>query len=239
VAVLLDGRVLLPNYDADVVAAVIAVRRGGKPSLQGTPGVRAACAAAPKGMPAEVEAGQAFRRRPDLPPPPLAAVGVISMGARRREVRAVTCASESDLEAFRGYLERLVPNRPDARPDDVISVAARGTVLRFTADTAGQADPVAARRSALETLEQLSSALDMFRSRRGALPPGTDGLRNLADEADLLDPLLGAVPLDPWGRAYAYEPAHPKRPDGFVLRSLGPDGEIDTEDDVLPEPRDR
>jgi hypothetical protein len=121
----------------------------------------------------------------------------------------------------------------------VVLLAARGTVLRFTAETAALAEPLDARRAAQETLEQIASALEMFRNRRGSLPPAAEGLQALAGEPELLDAMLGAVPVDPWGRAFVYQPAHPKRPDGFVLRSLGPDGEIDTEDDVLPEPRNR
>lgn len=61
----------------------------------------------------------------------------------------------------------------------------------------------------------------------GALPSALD---DLVTETRYGEPYLSAVPGDGWRRSLHYAP----HPDGsFDLRSLGPDGVVDTDDDVL------
>ena len=101
---------------------------------------------------------------------------------------------------------------------------------------ARRVQPRDARRSDAELLNSLAHAIERWKARKGqgAYPSAKQGLAVLVDDPELLDDVLGRVPTDAWGRPFVYEPAHPKRPDGFVLRSLGQDGELDTEDDVFP-----
>ena len=40
------------------------------------------------------------------------------------------------------------------------------------------------------------------------------------------------LPVDAWGHDFIYE-LYPESGKPFVIRSLGPDGELDTEDDLL------
>jgi general secretion pathway protein G len=84
-------------------------------------------------------------------------------------------------------------------------------------------------------LKDLAAALHAYEGRKGRYPTTEEGLAALAGEPNLLDDLLGEVPKDAWGRAYDYRLGSPQDASTFVLRSLGPDGEIDTEDDVFPE----
>ena len=43
-------------------------------------------------------------------------------------------------------------------------------------------------------------------------------------------PIVTAIPYDPWGRAYVYNPATLP-----MVRSLGPDGVVNTPDDISAE----
>jgi general secretion pathway protein G len=107
-------------------------------------------------------------------------------------------------------------------------VGSRGAVLRLTSP-AGLGRIGRSHDSGIHNdLRALARALDRFRSERGSLPAASAVLAALSEVPGCLDEFLGALPHDPWGRPYAYQPEHPKRPGGFVLRSLGPDGEIDT-----------
>jgi hypothetical protein len=236
---IVDGRLILGGDD-ETFRQILDVRRGRAKSLQTAPGVRAACAAGPKGLPVQVEAGRSLRRRgPSDPPAPLVVVSATSGGARTREVHAIECESEEARDQVRRMLERMVVLRPDANAGDVFTVGVRGTGMRFTVEGDTRDNVSQLRRAAQVDLEALGAALTAFRERHGTFPTAAQGLGGLRAEPESLDALLGAVPNDPWGAAYAYQPGHAKRPDGFVLRSLGPDGEIDTEDDVLPDTKDR
>lgn len=77
----------------------------------------------------------------------------------------------------------------------------------------------------------LKNALDQYRLMMGSFPSSLDALHEAPSDADaskytqiLRDP----VPADPWGRPYEY------KLDGqnYDLRSLGPDGQSGTEDDI-------
>jgi general secretion pathway protein G len=85
---------------------------------------------------------------------------------------------------------------------------------------------------------RIRAALETYRQGAASRFPTTkEGLAALSSEASLLDELGGFVPNDPWGHPYHYASPHPTKPDEIDLRSAGPDGEIDTEDDVFPESR--
>lgn len=238
-ATLIDGR-LVVDAEPEALATIAAVRRGARPSAQSAPGLKAVCAAAPKALPAEVDVGGMKRRRPSDPPAPLVSVGIRgTSGGRLRETHVLACASEADAGTLSGFVDRVTSQRPDVRPDDRVTLGQHGSLLRLTVDVASASDVRAARNATESLLQSLVGALATYRERHGAWPSAAQGLGALAADPDLLDEVLGAVPSDPWGRPFAYQPAHPRRPDGFVLRSLGPDGEIDTEDDVLPAERER
>jgi len=77
-------------------------------------------------------------------------------------------------------------------------------------------------------IEALAKALDAYRLDTGAYPSADKGLNALTakphDEPRWQGPYLQkAVPLDPWGRPYAYKP--PSAGGDFDVLSYGKDGQ--------------
>jgi len=93
----------------------------------------------------------------------------------------------------------------------------------------GEAKNVTARSQ----IEMLGAALDAYRLDNGRYPTTAQGLAALW-QTPTQDPrpsswkgpyLRKEVPLDPWGRAYAYTCPGEHNPAGYDLVSLGADGQ--------------
>ena len=91
--------------------------------------------------------------------------------------------------------------------------------------------------AAMTEMSSIEVALDAFEVDNGFYPQGSDALRQLverpSDVANWRGPYLKkAVVSDPWGNPYVYE--HPGRhnPEGYDLKSLGPDGKDGGGDDL-------
>lgn len=77
-------------------------------------------------------------------------------------------------------------------------------------------------------LEAFGQALDVFRLDVGRYPTSEEGLQSLLSKPANADKWNGpylktALPLDPWGRAYAYRA--PGSNGEYEVRSLGKDGQ--------------
>jgi len=86
--------------------------------------------------------------------------------------------------------------------------------------------------TAKSQIEMLGAALDAFRLDNGRYPSTDEGLEALWEEpkaAQLQNwkgPYLRkAVPVDPWGHAYAYTWPGQANPNGYDLLSYGADGQ--------------
>ena len=96
-----------------------------------------------------------------------------------------------------------------------------------------------ARITATQTqIATFATALDAFEVDTGSYPLGTGGLQSLVvapgDISGWRGPYLKSdIPLDPWGHAYIYEFPGRNNPSGYDLRSAGPDGQINTADDLF------
>jgi general secretion pathway protein G len=96
-----------------------------------------------------------------------------------------------------------------------------------------------ARITAAQTqISTFGTALDSFEVDTGSYPRGQDGLQQLivqpTDVTGWRGPYLKSdVPLDPWGHAYVYEFPGRVNTSGYDLRSAGPDGQMDTADDIV------
>ena len=106
----------------------------------------------------------------------------------------------------------------------VLGVIAAWSFLKWRND--------AVRRSvAKEDIQQICSALKMYRLLTGQCPTTTQGLKALMQNPGVtnwqafLDP---KIPLDPWGTPYRYTTTT----NGFEIRSAGPDKAFGTADDL-------
>lgn len=86
-------------------------------------------------------------------------------------------------------------------------------------------------RIATRELDNLRVALEFFRADCGRYPTAEEGLRALIQppgDAGWNGPYVNLIRPDPWGHPYAYDLAH----ESVRLRSLGPDGQDGTADDL-------
>ena len=96
-----------------------------------------------------------------------------------------------------------------------------------------------ARVTAAQTqISTFGTALDAYEVDTGSYPRGQDGLQQLvvqpSDISGWRGPYLKSdIPLDPWGHAYVYEYPGKLNPSGYDLRSIGPDEQAGTADDIV------
>ncbi len=96
-----------------------------------------------------------------------------------------------------------------------------------------------ARTTAAQTqISTFGTALDAFEVDTGSYPRGQDGLSQLVsppnDVTNWRGPYLKSdIPLDPWGHPYVYEFPGKINPSGYDIRSMGPDGQGGTMDDIV------
>jgi general secretion pathway protein G len=92
-----------------------------------------------------------------------------------------------------------------------------------------------AKRSAAETqISTFKTVLNAFEVDNGFYPKSLNDLvQQPRDTQNWHGPYLdGAVPLDPWGRAYIYANPGKHNTSGYDLMSMGFDGRENTEDDI-------
>ena len=96
-----------------------------------------------------------------------------------------------------------------------------------------------ARVTAAQTqISTFGTALDAFEVDTGSYPRGQEGLNQLivqpGDVTNWRGPYLKSdIPLDPWGRAYIYEFPGRVNASGYDIRSMGPDGQANSADDIV------
>lgn len=91
-------------------------------------------------------------------------------------------------------------------------------------------------------LNNIEQAIEFFELDYRRVPNGEEGLAVLWDK-EQLDPdadvdkwkkyLTEALPNDPWGNEWGYRGEDPEYGEKYDLWSNGPDGEEDTEDDIV------
>lgn len=83
-------------------------------------------------------------------------------------------------------------------------------------------------------LRNVAQAVDVSRQRNRRLPASLDELTQ--EDPNTKEPYLDKVPNDPWGVPYRYVVIDARR-GRYTLRSAGPDGTFETDDDIVfPEP---
>jgi len=88
-------------------------------------------------------------------------------------------------------------------------------------------------------LKALHSAVNQFKMETGRFPSDDKGLIDLIEQPTDVDTWepggyleTTEIPPDGWGNEFIYE-LYPESGKQFVIRSMGPDGEEGTEDDLL------
>lgn len=90
-----------------------------------------------------------------------------------------------------------------------------------------------ARIKTAETeLHNLAKALALYQMRFRRYPSTQEGLQALVSPPNGSGPLIDKVPEDPWGKTYIYATTESEKGRRFLLASAGPDGTMDTPDDI-------
>jgi len=117
----------------------------------------------------------------------------------------------------------------------VLSILAllAGIVLPKLTGTKASAD----LKAAAVQINAIGGALDLFEVDNGHYPRGKGGLNELVvkprDAAAGWHKYLDSVPLDPWQHPYIYECPGRHRPESYDLMSMGPDGRVGGDDDIV------
>ncbi len=81
-------------------------------------------------------------------------------------------------------------------------------------------------------IKNISEAVDLYRANnQGKLPESLEELVEPDENGETYLKDLTEVPKDPWGNEYQIE-EDPDRKGGYIIRSYGPDGEPETDDDI-------
>jgi general secretion pathway protein G len=95
-----------------------------------------------------------------------------------------------------------------------------------------------ARETAATTqLSSFKTALDAYEVDMGSYPKGKDGLKELVtaprNAKNWRGPYIETIPKDPWGNDYIYECPGKHNQNSFDLMSMGEDGRVGGEDDIV------
>lgn len=92
----------------------------------------------------------------------------------------------------------------------------------------------AKKKEAKITLGMLSTSLKQYQMEVNTLPSALAALHempsDISDPSSWVKKIDKPVPNDPWGHPYEYK----LNGSEFELKSLGPDGQAGTEDDIVP-----
>jgi general secretion pathway protein G len=115
----------------------------------------------------------------------------------------------------------------------VVIVILGGLVALVLPNVMGTHDD-ATRRTAVIQMSSLAEAIDLHVVRTRHLPKDLQALAEPGPDGG--EPFLrdGRIPRDPWGAEFEYRPTGPRT---FEIRSPGPDGAPDTEDDLVWPPK--
>ncbi len=84
--------------------------------------------------------------------------------------------------------------------------------------------------SARSSISSISLAVDLYEVDNGHYPQSLQNLITSGNEPNWNGPYLreARMPTDPWGNEFRYT----RRANGYEIRSAGPDGQFDTDDDI-------
>jgi general secretion pathway protein G len=115
----------------------------------------------------------------------------------------------------------------------ILAVLAAIVIPKFSGRTQ-QAKEAAAKTQ----IKSIELALDSYEVDTGGYPQGAAGLNALVDEPNGVQNWKGpylkqGIPNDPWGNAYSFVCPGRNNPKGYDLSSMGPDGRVGGDDDIV------
>ena len=86
---------------------------------------------------------------------------------------------------------------------------------------------IAATRTSIQAVQ---TAIDVYETDNGIYPPNLQALLTKTSENNWNGPYIrdGRMPKDAWGNEFQYT----TKPDGYEIRSAGPDGQMGSADDL-------
>lgn len=121
----------------------------------------------------------------------------------------------------------------------LIVVAIIGVLAAFILpNLSGRSEEARRARALSEIQSSLGLALNMFESDTGRYPTTEQGLEILIQSGEEVRNWKGPYITkanafqDPWGNQYHYEYPGQQNPRGYDLVSVGPDGQLGSEDDI-------
>ncbi len=113
----------------------------------------------------------------------------------------------------------------------VALIAAVAYVVFVSAPKSSTRDRRSQAEQARVQMQMIADAIDLYQLTTRRVP---DSLDDLTVEDDNGEAYLTDVPTDPWGLEFDYRPQGRR---GYRLVSGGPDGVLDTDDDIVHEQR--
>jgi general secretion pathway protein G len=87
--------------------------------------------------------------------------------------------------------------------------------------------------AATAQLSTFATSLDMFEVDNGHYPKSLNDLMVQPRDATNWRQYMESIPLDPWQHPYVYQFPGKHRPNGYDLSSMGPDGRVGGDDDIV------
>lgn len=146
------------------------------------------------------------------------------------------------MNHWRPNMEMAVQTRVSRRPRKgrrgltLIEILVVVTILGLIAGIAGVAVFNALEGAQIDStkvqIKNFGDALELYKIKFNKYPTSAEGLTALEKPPGGKKPLVEHIPKDPWDNEYIYVCPGTHNPAKFDIKSKGPDGNEDSEDDI-------
>ena len=110
----------------------------------------------------------------------------------------------------------------------ILGILAAIVVPKFSGVTGN-----AQKKQAVTQISTFATSLDMFEVDNGHYPKSLNDLNVQPRDAQNWHQYMESIPLDPWQHPYVYTYPGKHRPNSYDLMSMGPDGQVGGDDDLV------
>lgn len=110
----------------------------------------------------------------------------------------------------------------------ILGILAAIVVPKFSGVSAN-----AQKKAATTQISTFATSLDMFEVDNGHYPKTLNDLKVQPRDAQNWHQYMESIPLDPWQHPYVYTYPGKHRPNSYDLMSMGPDGKVGGDDDIV------